>query len=243
MKRLTNILVLMVVGVFLMVGNAMALSFDHNITIYDGRGNLSDGVGVGSEDQETEPGMVNNQKWDLEAFFWNGSELTMVGGYNFAAGYGGTTAGDIFIDVGSNGSYDYVFDMDYAGNSYEVFGIDGETKLGKCSVPANTPASYPFNYLGDGISTGYTGSIANGLYTTGIFTDPNDVGGLIGGTHYAVGVDLSFLQGKTFTAHATLSCGNDNLMGNVAPVPEPATMLLFGTGLVGLAGFRKKFRK
>jgi len=35
----------------------------------------------------------------------------------------------------------------------------------------------------------------------------------------------------------------DNVVLDVEPVPEPTTMILFGSGLIGLAGFRRRFKK
>lgn len=84
-----------------MAGAAYALPVD--ITIPD---KMSQGVGWWGphEDQEVEPGCVEGQMWDLEAFILDhdSSMLAMVGGFDFANGgvYGSHTftSGDIFIN-------------------------------------------------------------------------------------------------------------------------------------------------
>ncbi|MFH2066356.1 MAG: PEP-CTERM sorting domain-containing protein [Pseudomonadota bacterium] len=57
-------------------------------------------------------------------------------------------------------------------------------------------------------------------------------------------VTLDKLWGDFYLDFSELNAYGDNGSSSNAPVPEPATMILLGTGLVGLAGFsRKKLKK
>jgi hypothetical protein len=249
------------IGAFMLAeGAAFALTLGDNITISDG---VFTGTGWYSnrEDQEVEPNNVTGQVWDLEGFFLDDEMLSVVGGFNFAAGQDGWDAGDVFLDItgdarygtantGTGGDqsypaiinntfgYDYVLDINWGAGTYDVYALDAGSTV---RVYYNqNDESNPWRYnsggelLYDDVSFSYLTGLSNA-----------DVGGLLGGSHNVAAFDLSFLDPGEFTSHLTVECGNDNLMGQGVIVPEPATASLLVLGLAFMAGRnvpRKKSR-
>lgn len=232
--------------------NASATSYGDNITIYDAKSSSTTGWYGQQEDDEVEPNMIKSQVWDLEGFYLDGSMLSAVGGFDFingVANYPLYTSGDLFLDItgdatyGTTGTslrngYDIVLDLDFANKNFTAYQIKDSTTL--LDVESyNQPGSSPWKYVSGGVFL-TTGNIT---YTS--FADFDNTSlNLSGASHNAFTVNIGFLDpGTDFISHFTMGCGNDNLMGEGStPVPEPATMMLLGTGLAGLAGAHRRKR-
>jgi len=195
---------------------------------------------------------------DLEGFKLNRTTntLAVVGGFNFPTGQVDNYSvplGDLFLKTGPTAplfgpgnipidnhtimansiwGYNYAVRFDFATGTYKVYqATDGSLVMlyGKTGDPIGY-VSNPLKIMEDSWSLVTTGTFT---YLTGL-TDAEV--GYLGGIHNALnGIDLSFLGANAgnFWAHLTYDCGNDNLMGHV---PLPSTIVLLGTGLLGLAG-------
>lgn len=236
--------------------NIFAISLGTNITIFDMVNSGNTGWYGTQEDNEVEPGNIKSQKWDLEGFFLNNSILTIVGGYDFEKGYNNTKAGDIFIDVNGDVNYgplndntgynnktvknffgyDYVLDLDFEHFTYSVYELSSLSNLYSVYHKENQESN-AWKYKDNGTLLFKDLSFD---YWKGL--NDSAVGGLLGGNHYAASFDLSFFNYKEgFIVHNTMSCGNDNLMGqHHSETPEPITAVFFGLGILGIFLSKKK---
>jgi hypothetical protein len=213
--------------------SAFAVGLGTDITYFDGAtgsgawyggtadGRVNGGIGV-HEDQETEPGTVTTEPWDLEGVYLDSTRiLSLVGQYNFGAGQDGYNSGDIFLSVNvgtlagppnTDGSdFRYVIDISSTGGTDDSTNpFDGNLDADGIAVNGLTYVVYDITGLVVDTSSPYSG-----LVGTTFFPASNPYRWVSGGTRVASG---TFTLSSGYDANQIDTVvGSGNLLGGSAP--------------------------
>ena len=266
MKKFVGILILGFLAVFCTasIASATPYSFGDNTIYWDGWQN-------GTGDDTWEP--IGDPDFTGGVAEVTSGHLTTLTFYQSSKNtVRALSAGDLFLDTDPfTDGWNLVVDLtdwqvsgsgntDPVAGNYNFYNVS--LPLGHGSADGETMVNPGYILSGSDDDGGWDGWLIRDdhpVAASGItYGDTNPANGYIGQVYFSGWTDTLYnpyvfdftvnnqpgiLLDGPFTIGWTANCANDVLYETVNPVPEPATMLLLGTGLIGLAGIgRKKIR-